>query len=73
MLVSFCAVIGIGAIREYQEINSNEPQAGNKIKHIGKAINRSFKKHWKKGAILSSLTAATVFVVQLINRQSKRP
>ena len=44
MLVSFCAVIGIGAIREYQEINSNEPQTGNKIKHIGKAINRSLKK-----------------------------
>ena len=35
MLVSFCAVIGIGAIREYQEINSNEPQAGNKIRPMG--------------------------------------
>ena len=73
MVVSFCAVIGIGAIREYNELNISEGQRERKINRVAKAVKNSLKKNWLKGTVVSTITAVVVFGGHLINRQLKRP
>lgn len=73
MVVSFCAVIGIGAIREYNELNISEGKRERKINRIAKAVKKSLKKNWLKGTVVSAITAVVFFGGHLINRQLKRP
>ena len=73
MVVSFCAVIGIGAIHQYNELSTTEGNREHKIKKVAKAVENSLKKNWLKGTVVSAITAVVFFGGHLINRQLKRP
>ncbi|MDE6278082.1 MAG: hypothetical protein K2M06_08245 [Muribaculaceae bacterium] len=70
ILVSFCTIIGLGAIVEYRKIESSEKAT---VKKIGKAVRISFRKHWKKGLAASLATAGVIFCKHLYGRQMLRP
>lgn len=69
MIVSFCAIIGIGAILEYV----NRQKKESTLKDAGKAVTASIKKHWGKAIITTVGIAAVALGVRLFNRQLLRP
>lgn len=75
LIASFCVVIGIGAIVEYnkQKKEADNAKKKSKFKRAGEAVNNSLKKHWKKGLISSLIAGLTIFGGKLIQYQLRRP
>ncbi len=66
---AFLGCIGVGAVMEYRADKSNAPS----LKKMGRACNKSLRKHWKKGLLCSSMLTLICFGGHLWNRQLRRP